>query len=202
MVSEALESGFRVLSVYRSEEIGEETMARISSLVTPPGVLAVIEKRLLPVPTDFSGGLYLALDGIRDPGNLGTILRIADWFGVDGVFASEDCVDLYNPKTLQASMGSVFRVPFWIADLRALCESFRGAGRKIFGTLLDGEDIYKSGLESSGLIVMGSESHGISEGVRAEVSKRLLIPRFRNPGAESLNVAVATAVILSEFRRR
>ena len=147
-------------------------------------------------------GLCLALDGVRDPGNLGTILRIADWFGAQAVFLSDDCVDLYNPKVIQASMGSLFRVRTSTADLPALCRRFRAEGLPVYGTFLDGEDIYRRELSREGLVVMGNEAAGIRPAVAAEVDAHLLIPSFGGSGAESLNVAVATAVTLSEFRRR
>ena len=111
MVSEALASGFEVVSVYRRDEICEEAMARLSMLSSPSPVLAVV-RQPAPAPFHPSKGLFLALDGIRDPGNLGTILRVADWFGIDGVVASPDTVELYNPKVVQATMGAIFRVPF------------------------------------------------------------------------------------------
>ena len=149
-----------------------------------------------------AGGLCLALDSVRDPGNLGTIVRIADWFGVRKVYCSPDCADLYAPKVVQATMGSIFRVEVYYTGIAALCRSFRNAGLHVFGTLLEGEDIYDSGLPQEGLVVMGNESRGISPEVRAELDRGLYIPSFGSGGAESLNVAAAAAVTLSEFRRR
>ena len=201
MVQEALDSAFRVVKVWRREEIGEAAMARISQLSTPSPVLAVVE-RPGTAPAAPEDGLCLALDGIRDPGNLGTIVRIADWFGVETVFASEDCVDLFNPKVIQSSMGSLFRVRYVPCDLVALCRRFRAAGRPVYGTFLDGRDLYREELCPDGLVVMGNEAAGIRPEVAAEVDARLLIPAFGRSGAESLNVAAATAVTLSEFRRR
>ena len=203
MVREALDSGLRLAGIWRSEDIGEDTMSRISQLSSPSPVLAVLK---MPVPepaADVAGlGLCLALDSVRDPGNLGTIIRISDWFGLGTVFASPDCVDLYNPKVVQASMGSIFRVRLITASIPDVCRRFRDAGKEVYGTLLDGSDIYKERLATDGLVVMGNESSGISPEVRRLVSSRLLIPSFGGSGAESLNVAVATAVTLSEFRRR
>ena len=118
------------------------------------------------------------------------------------MFASEDCVDLYNPKVIQSSMGSLFRVRFVPCDLVALCRRFRAAGRPVYGTFLDGRDLYREELRPDGLAVMGNEAAGIRPEVAAEVDARLLIPAFGRSGAESLNVAAATAVTLSEFRRR
>ena len=203
MVEEALRSDFEVVEIWRRDEIGPDAMARISQLSTPSPVLAVVRARpLSQMPT--CKGLCLALDGIRDPGNFGTIIRIADWFGADVIYASEDSVELYNPKTVQASMGAIFRKKVVYCDIPALCKSFSKAGLKVYGTFLDGKDIYSQPLDKEGLVVMGNESEGISEAVAAQVDSRLLIPSFTGgaPTAESLNVAVATAVTLSEFRRR
>ena len=202
MVSEALASGFKIEKIYRRDEIGEEQMSRISSLDSPSPVLAVIHKAEAK-PALAGKGLFLALDSVRDPGNLGTIMRIADWFGIDGIFASEDTVDQYNPKVVQASMGAVFRKTVIYCNLPALCGSFRQAGLPVYGTFLDGSDIYAADLKPEGLIVMGSESFGISKEVGTCVDSRIKIPSYSaGPGAESLNVAVATAVTVAEFKRR
>lgn len=205
LVREALDSSYEVESVYRMEEIGENVMSRISLCATPSPVLALVR-----IPADrssygkcgISGGLCLALDSVRDPGNMGTILRVADWFGVETVYLSPDCTDIFAPKVVQATMGSIFRVCTEVADIPELCRAFTSQGRPVYGTLLDGEDIYASNLEEQALVVMGNESNGISGAVRNEISRGLRIPSFGKSGAESLNVAVATAVTLSEFRRR
>ena len=205
LVREALDSSYEVESVYRMEGIGENVMSRISLCATPSPVLALVR-----IPADrssygkcgISGGLCLALDSVRDPGNMGTILRVADWFGVETVYLSADCTDIFAPKVVQATMGSIFRVHTEIADIPELCRAFTSQGRPVYGTLLDGEDIYASNLEEQALVVMGNESNGISGAVRNEISRGLRIPSFGKSGAESLNVAVATAVTLSEFRRR
>ncbi|MCR5841646.1 MAG: RNA methyltransferase [Bacteroidales bacterium] len=201
LVEEALRSGFEVVRVWRRDEIGEAAMARISQLNTPSPVLAVVRRPAAQEPPRPSG-LCLALDGVRDPGNLGTILRIADWFGVETVYVSADCVELFNPKVIQASMGSVFRVRAVPAELPALARRFREAGLPVYGTFLDGRDLYREPLSREGLVVMGNEAAGIRPELAAEVDARLLIPAFGHSGAESLNVAAATAVTLSEFRRR
>lgn len=201
MVQEALDSGFKVVRVLRREEIGDAVMARISQLSSPSPVLAVVA-RPEPAADEPVRGLCLALDGIRDPGNMGTIIRIADWFGVETVYASADCVELFNPKVIQASMGSVFRVRLVTADIPALARRFREAGMRVYGTFLDGADLYQEALQPEGLVVMGNEANGIRPAVAAEVDARLTIPSFGKSGAESLNVAAATAVTLSEFRRR
>lgn len=209
LVQEALKSGFEVEKVYRKEEIGEAAMERISALSSPSPALALVRK-----PVDLSSaklpskGLILALDGIRDPGNLGTILRIADWFGIDAVYASEDTVDVFNPKVVQATMGAIFRVRFHYADIPALCSSALKAGGRVYGTFLDGENMYgkelSNGTEAPSVIVIGNEANGISAQTAACVTDRLFIPPFPadDPGSESLNAAVATAITVAEFRRQ
>ena len=208
MVSEALDSGMKVRSVWLSSEIGEDTMAHISALTTPSPALAVVEIPKDDSPILAGNGLYLALDDIRDPGNMGTILRIADWFGIDGVFASGGCVDLYNPKTVQATMGAIFRVRFRTVDLCGLCNSVKSQGGSVYGTFLSGRDIYSTPLQDGSVspvvIVIGNESVGISDEVAGCVSERISIPPFPEDrrGSESLNAAIATAVTVAEFRRR
>ena len=213
MVSEALSSSFEVENVYRKEEIGQAAMERITSLSSPSPVLATVripgdlhlsaEKALTEGP-----GLYLALDSIRDPGNMGTILRIADWFGVDGVFASPDSVDVFNPKVVQSTMGAIFRVKFHYTSIKDLCVRTSSLGGVVYGTFLEGKSIYTTELSTGELsptvIVIGNESRGISEEVASAVSSRITIPSFakEGSGSESLNAAVATAVTVSEFRRR
>lgn len=216
MVDEALRSGFDVETVYRKDEIGEEQMSRISSLSSPSPVLAVVRKPQdinLSSDSALSGalgrsGLYLALDTIRDPGNLGTILRVADWFGIDAVFAAPDTVDVFNPKVVQATMGAIFRVKFHYAEIPALCRAAVSAGGNVYGTFLDGSDMYEkqlnTGKDSPSVIVIGNESNGISDEVAGLVSDRLYIPPYpkNDTGSESLNAAVATAITVAEFRRR
>ena len=195
--------GFKVEKVFRIEDIGEEKMSRISSSTSPPPVLAVVRKPEMATAEDCTPeGLCLALDGIRDPGNMGTIMRTADWFGIRRIYVSDDCVEAFNPKVVQASMGSVFRVQLVTAALPELCARWRNAGMQVYGTLLDGQDIYASELCSEGLIIMGNESNGISREVAAGITHSLCIPKYAGSRAESLNVAVATAVVLAEFRRR
>ena len=216
MVDEAVASPFQVESIYRREDIGEEAMKRISALSSPSPVLAVVHKPSDAYVDDVrsltsmlsKGGLYLALDTIRDPGNLGTILRIADWFGIDAVFAAKDTVDVFNPKVVQATMGAIFRVKMHYVDLPALSDMVLTAGGKIFGTFLDGLNIYSRPLDNGDdapvLIVIGNESEGISATMAKLVTDRLYIPPYPadDPGSESLNAAVATALTVAEFRRR
>lgn len=203
MVAEALASGLEVVKVYRKDEVGEKVMARLSALATPSPALAVLRQSAADGSAPRPAGLCLALDSVRDPGNMGTIMRLADWFGIDSVYASHDSADVFNPKVIQASMGSVFRKRPQYCSLPELCRAFKNAGLQVFGTFLGGENIYQSDLPKEGLIVMGNEAHGISDEVAAEVSSRLTIPSFYNGvGPESLNVAIATALAVSEFRRR
>lgn len=216
MVEEAVSSRFEVTDIFRRDEIGEDSMKRISALASPSPVLAVVRKPqdiYVDDPSMLSalvskGGLFLALDTIRDPGNLGTILRIADWFGVDAVFAAKDTVDVFNPKVVQATMGAIFRVRMHYVDLPALSDIILAAGGNIYGTFLDGENMYsrslETGMQNPVMIVIGNESEGISDSMAAKVSDRLYIPPYPadDAGSESLNAAVATAVTVAEFRRR
>ncbi|MBR4730532.1 MAG: RNA methyltransferase [Prevotella sp.] len=184
-------------------EISDDELRRISFLQHPQQVLA-----LFPIPTInyplsiIHSTLSLALDGIQDPGNLGTIIRIADWFGIGTIYCSEDTADAYNPKVVQATMGSIAHVNIVYTDLLKLFDSLPPS-YPVYGTLLDGEDIYQQPLSNEGIIVMGNEGNGISEAIRQRVNRRLLIPCFRKGDtAESLNVAIATAITCSEFKRR
>ena len=208
IVDEALRSGYEIEAVYRREEIGEDRMSRISQLSSPSPVLAVIRKpaeEQIQIP---SKGLFLGLDSLRDPGNLGTVIRIADWFGINAIFASYDTVDVFNPKVVQSTMGAIFRVRFHYCDLESICKGFMEAGGRVYGTFLDGKDIYscnlETGLDCPVMAVMGNESEGISDRISKIVSDRLFIPPYPadEPGSESLNVSVATAVTVAEFRRR
>lgn len=216
MVSEAESSSFRIEGLYTREEIGADAMSRISSLSSPSPALAVVRKPediyvedasfLEPVLS--ANGLYLALDSIRDPGNLGTILRIADWFGIDAVFAAPDTVDVFNPKVVQATMGAIFRVKMHYVDLPSLSQIVLSKGGHVYGTFLDGSNIYErpleNGLSAPSVIVIGNESEGISSKMASLVSDRLYIPPYPSDdsGSESLNAAIATAITVSEFRRR
>ena len=216
MVDKAMHSRFKVDQIYRREEIGEEAMKRITALASPSPVLAVVKKPSDIYVDDASeladilskGGLFLALDTIRDPGNLGTILRIADWFGIDAVLAAKDTVDVFNPKVVQATMGAIFRVKMHYVDLPSLSKSLIQMGGKVYGTFLDGQNIYSrkldTGEDAPVVIVIGNESEGISKTMQDLVSDRLYIPPYpaEDPGSESLNAAVATAVTVAEFRRR
>ena len=212
MVGEALtQKRYQVEAVYRTSDIGEETMGRMSHLSSPSPALAVLRippeemQDNAPAPA-LPSGLCLGLDSVRDPGNVGTILRLADWFGIGTVYLSPDCVDLYNPKTVQATMGSIFRQRAVFCSLPQLVRGCNAAGIPVYATALDGEDIRSAALDTSrALILMGSERDGLSPALMTAATRRLHIPSFAsNPdgAAESLNVAIATAVTCYEFRRR
>ena len=184
--------------------VSEEEMKKASFLRTPQGVLALFRQQ--SHDTDLTAPereLCLALDNIQDPGNMGTIIRIADWFGIRNIYCSNGTVDIYNPKTIQATMGAIGRVKVHYTDLPMLIKSLNNTAH-VYGTFLDGENIYSNQLSNNGLIIMGNEGNGISEECGKLIKKRLLIPNYPIgcKTSESLNVSVATAIICSEFRRR
>lgn len=181
---------------------------RMSQLSSQPPVIAVYEIPFGHVPrlSEVASRLSLVLDRVQDPGNLGTIIRIADWFGIEDVFCSHDTVDVYNPKVVQATMGALSRVRVHYVDILQLVRNADDAGIPVYGTVLDGSDIYETPLSSVGLIVMGNEGQGISDDVKRAISHPILIPAFSHnglpPSSDSLNVAMATAITVAEFRRR
>lgn len=184
-------------------EVTREELTRASLQKTPQEVLAIfVHPRYELCPEVVSRSLCLALDDIQDPGNLGTIIRLADWFGIEHIFCSQGTVDVYNPKTVQATMGALARVKLHYVDLPSLIASLKDV--PVYGTFLDGDNMYTETLTENGLIVMGNEGSGVSREVASLVNKRLYIPNYppQRETSESLNVAVATAVICSEFRRR
>lgn len=180
-------------------------MERMSSLTTAPQVLAVFNKPDFELPCLDPQKLYLALDDVQDPGNMGTIIRLADWFGVTDIFASLNTVDVFNPKCLMATMGSIGRVRVHYVDLPDFLHSAAHDGLPVWGTFLDGENIYDipDNTRRNGILVMGNEGKGISARVAQCATHRILIPPYPvdRRGAESLNVAMATAVVLADFRR-
>lgn len=183
-------------------EVTEEELKKVSFLQHPQQVLAVFKQATSGDYSINTSELSLALDGVQDPGNLGTIIRIADWFGITHIYCSQDTADVYNPKVVQATMGSIARVKVEYGNLLALVESLP-ADVPVYGTMLDGDNIYQQQLENRGLIVMGNEGKGISPALAKKVNRRLLIPNFPEgrATADSLNVAIATAITCSEFRR-
>lgn len=183
------------------QRITPEELCKISFLQHPQQVLALFPTPSFPPPV-YDSQLTLALDGVQDPGNLGTIIRLADWFGIDNIICSNDTADAWNPKVVQATMGSIARVNISYTDLPAWIDHLP-EGTPIYGTQLDGKNIYHEKISQQGVIVMGNEGNGLSTSVRQRVTQRLLIPSFKKEDtAESLNVAIATAIICSEFRRR
>lgn len=209
-IRELLNSHFELFELYDTSEvftdvsknritISERDLQKISFLKTPNKALAIFKiPEVKPVDTK---GLIVALDDIRDPGNLGTIIRLCDWFGVTELVCSKETVDCYNPKVVQATMGSVTRVNINYLDLEQFCKA--ESIPTIFGAFMDGENVYqKTNLPKQGVLVLGNEANGISKTIENLVDEKISIPRFGSLQAtESLNVATATAILLSEFRR-
>ncbi|MBL0329541.1 MAG: RNA methyltransferase [Bacteroidetes bacterium] len=190
-------------------EIKENELERISVLTKANEVLAVCETpNYVLNAEDLKGKLTLLLDDIKDPGNLGTIIRIADWFGIENIICSSETVDAFNPKVVQATMGSIARIKVHYVDLVAFLQQQTTTNKQpVYGALLEGKNIYSEKLSSEGLIVIGNESRGISEDVQKLITDKISIPSFSHykqgsGEAESLNAAIATSIICSEFRRR
>lgn len=182
-----------------------ESIAKASLLQNPQEALAIVYQPQNAWPgINLQKELCLALDFIQDPGNLGTILRIADWFGISAVVCSENTVDVFNPKVVQASMGSVFRVKTFVTSLTSFFDLPAVENVPVYGTFLEGQNIYQQNLSNHGIIVLGNEGNGISEQISRRVTQKLLIPSFSIHAnkPESLNVAIAAAICCSEFRRR
>lgn len=205
VIQELLDSKFTLEELFVTEPlfenipqqtlISESDLKKISALTNPNNSLAVFR---MPEPKKINEqSIILALDKIRDPGNLGTIIRLCDWFGITDLVCSEDTVDLYNPKVLQATMGSITRVNVSYVNLNLFLTETK---LPVFGTFMQGESLYKSQLPQKGIIVMGNEANGISAEIEQLITDKITIPRFGNP-TESLNVATATAIILSELKR-
>lgn len=208
-IQELLQSDFELYHLFETEPLFEgipttkktqlavTDLKKISALATPNNCLAVFKTpKSKPI---LEKGLLVALDDIRDPGNLGTIIRLCDWFGISQIVCSHETVDVYNPKVVQATMGSISRVQVHYVDLEAFLSKTQ---LPIFGTFMDGNNIYHESLPKEGIIVLGNEANGISEKVEKHTKHRIAIPRFgENPQTESLNVATATAIVLSEFCR-
>lgn len=200
VVNDLLHAGFTAENIF--EDI--EDIKKISFLQHPQSMLGVFKLPRNEHYTEFSiTQLVLALDGVQDPGNLGTIIRVADWFGIKDIFCSLDTADCWNPKVVQATMGSIARVQLHYVDLNKMVESLP-ADYPIYATLLDGENIYKQELTHHGMIVMGNEGKGISPILRTKINRKLYIPNYSSneDTAESLNVAIATSIVCAEFRRR
>lgn len=184
-------------------EVTPEELTHASFLKTPQEVLAVFELPEIRIDRSvLKEHLCLGLDRIQDPGNLGTIIRVADWFGIEHLFCSQDTADVYNPKAVQATMGALARVNVDYVELDKLVADKNEF--PVYGTFLDGENIYNQQLSKNGLIIMGNEGNGISPGIGKLIGRRLFIPSYPQdrPTSESLNVALATAIVCSEFRRQ
>lgn len=209
VVQELLNSNIRLYHLFTTENVFENAPAdkttlitnaelqKISTLTTPNTCLALFEiPEDKPVP---DSGLILALDDIRDPGNLGTLIRLCDWFGIENMICSQECADVYNPKVVQATMGSLSRVNIIYTDLEVYLAHTK---LPVYGTFMEGENIYTQPLQHEGIIIMGNEANGISQAVENRVTQKISIPRFGSlQKTESLNVATAAAIVLSEFRR-
>ncbi len=207
VIAELLKEGFELESLFTNEAsqitaenhflVTDAELKKISFLKTANTSLAIFK---MPKPKPLQNeGLMVALDAVRDPGNLGTIIRLCDWFGVQQLLCSEDTADCFNPKVVQATMGSLARVQIYYLSLAAFFEKTK---LPIYGGFMDGENVYSEKLPQNGIIVMGNEANGISEALRKQITHKITIPRYgKTQKTESLNVATATAILLSEFRR-
>ena len=168
---------------------------KLSTSQTALALFKIPQKKI-----EINENFIVALDGVRDPGNLGTIIRLCDWFGVKQLLCSQDTVDCYNPKVIQATMGSIARVEVIYTNLKEELPSLK---LPLFGTFMSGENVYESSLPSEGILVLGNEANGITDDIEQMITNKLSIPQFGNvKNTESLNVATATAIFLSEFKRR
>ncbi len=222
VVGELLSSELNVKSVYGTQEyfqritnsdviskstdvilISEDELRKISMLTSPQLVLAIAEIPDEKKEINYESGLKIVLDGINDPGNLGTLIRIADWFGIDEIICSENTVDCFNPKVVQSAMGSLFRVNIFYEDLKEVFKK-NSSGKKlpVYGTLLQGKSLYDENLLMDSFILIGNESTGISESLLPFISNAITIPDYSKSHIDSLNVAVATGIVCSEFCRK
>ena len=207
VVNELLKAGVRPFKIFvddadkvqkfrEAEMVPKKDLKQMSSLTHPNGILGVFY--MIEGEGNLNPDWVVVLDSVRDPGNLGTIIRLCDWFGIKYLVCSKDTVDCYNPKVLQATMGSIARVNIAYVDL----EEYLGkTNLPVYGAYMDGESVYSSDLAEKGILVMGNEANGISDEVGEFIAKRISIPQFGSLSTESLNVATATAILLSEIRR-
>ena len=204
-----LKEAFELLLLVTPDNATATEIEQMSSLRTPQGVIGVFKRRLAigDGVLALGDGLWVALDGVQDPGNLGTIIRTCDWFGIHHILCSRETADCYNPKVVQATMGALARVKVhYVDDLPNILHQYQQMGNPIYGTLLDGKNMYEPmaiANKDKGIIVMGNEGNGISPAVRDMVTHPLFIPSYPidAPTSESLNVSIATAIVLAEFRR-
>lgn len=207
-VLELLNSDFRAHKIYSTDPeifrdnghtlqlVSEADLKKMSTLSTPHKVLAIF---YIPKPKKVNFNHWiLALDDVRDPGNLGTIIRLCDWFGIRDLICSLNTVDCYNPKVLQATMGSIARINIRYTDL---VDFIKEAQIPVYGTFMDGESVYRQKLPKTGILIVGNEANGISEKIKTVVDKKIGIPQFDEKTTESLNVATATSILLYELRR-
>lgn len=219
IVFELIQSDYRIKSIYGTEQfkeeynnlfekksvhietISEKELKQISTLSTPNQVLSVSEIPDLQFDPSNIDELVLALENLQDPGNLGAIIRSADWFGINTIICSEDTVDLYNPKVIQATMGSFLRIKVHYVNLEEVLEKLPEE-IPVFGTVLNGENIYQAKLDDTGIILIGNESKGISNHLMKSIDKKISIPRQSDSWTESLNASIAASLVMAEFRRR
>lgn len=214
LVGELRSSYLRIRKIYALDgaltgpdttPVSEKEMERLSLLKTPNRALALVEiPRYRLTAGDLDRRLTLALDEVQNPGNLGTIIRLADWFGIRDVVCSPDSADCFNPKVVQATMGAILRVRVHYVGLEPFLHEARQAGIPVYGTFLEGEEIYASDLTPHGILLMGNEGRGVSEACARHVNRKLFIPPYPadRHATESLNVAMATGIVCAEFRRR
>ena len=213
MTEELLRSDFETVGLYATEAfladyptftsvevVNEVQMQQMSGLDTPPGILAVVK---VPQQGEIktTSRLVLALDGIANPGNLGTLIRTAEWFGIHDVICSTDCVELWNPKVVQATMGSLFRMKIWKTDFPSYLLKAKTEGKTVYGALLEGENLFQIQSQPEGILVIGSESHGIRADVLPCITHPITIPRANGSLTESLNAAVAGAILMAELTK-
>ena len=213
MTEELLHSDFEIVGVYateaflsdypafaQAETVTEVQMQQMSGQDTPPGILSVVK---IPQQGEIktTSRLILALDGIANPGNMGTLIRTAEWFGIHDIVCSKDCVELWNPKVVQATMGSLFRVKVWESDLAIYLHHAKDEGKSIYGALLEGENLFQMQAKPEGILVIGSESHGIRADVLPCITHPVTIPRVDDSMTESLNAAVAGAILMAEMTK-
>jgi len=219
LIGEIIESQLKVKTIYYNSdwssniksfdfecvEISNDEMKKISGLTTPSKLLAVVNIPNYSISDcKIDNSLALALDDIQDPGNFGTIIRLADWFGIDSILCSNNTVDAYSPKVVQTCMGAISRVKTIYCDLEKTLQDSKKINLPVYGTFMEGANIYNENLPKNGIIVMGNEGNGVSKGIEKFITKKIHIPSFASnrTTVESLNVAMATAIVLSEFRRR
>jgi RNA methyltransferase, TrmH family len=223
LLQELLRSNFTIRAIYATEgwmhdnpetynklfpiieQLTQQELEKASLLKTPQPVICLVDipQKIFKID-NLQDKLSLVLDSVQDPGNLGTIIRVADWFGIENIICSTDCADVYNPKVIQSTMGAIFRVHVNYIELASFFQSCHSLNLPIYGTLLDGENIYKKNLTPHGVIVLGNESKGIHSKYHAFISNKLFIPFFPEgkKRSESLNVGTAAAITCAEFRRR